>query len=69
MALEFKERWKGKRLHGRIKGIELPKNFDKFTQKDKKALVKHNPFRKDMYFKIEEIEQEKQTTEATESKE
>lgn len=49
--LEFKEVFLGKRMHGIIKGLELPKFYKDFTSKDKIVLYWHNPSKTIALFK------------------
>ena len=69
MALEFKERFLGKMMKGKIDGIKLPKLYKDFTQREKKALIKHNPNNKDFYFKTEVSEPAKENIQPQEQKE
>lgn len=69
MALEFKEKFLGKKMQGKIKGIKLPKLYNDFTQREKKALIKHNPNNKDFYFKKEVSEPTEENIQPQEQKE
>lgn len=41
--LVFLDKYKDKKLHGKIEGIKLPKYYRDFTQKEIKALLKFQP--------------------------
>lgn len=49
--LEFKEVFLTKRMHGVILGLELPKFYKDFTDKEKLCLYWHNPNKTKALFK------------------
>ena len=49
--LEFKDVFLEKKMHGQIKGIELPKLYKDFTPEEKLILYWHNPQKTQVLFK------------------